>query len=119
MMRNVGASDWNRIVLGDPPNKPFNGRAKAPQPTPAASAHVGKAEINEIVNVASFDGERAVHVGFSESKIGIQDQMRNDTRVYDPDRYGWRAGPNMVCAAIGRDHSQCAFADNLAEQPPQ
>ena len=119
MMRDVGARDRNRIVLSNASNKALDRRANAPQPMSTAPAEVGKAKIKEIVDVAVFDDERAIHIGFAEGEIGIQEQLRNDARIHDTDGYRWRAVADVMGAAVGRDNSQCAFADDLPEQTPQ
>jgi hypothetical protein len=98
--------------------KPFIRANALPRMSPAP-AEIGEAEIEEIVNVAIICGERAIHVGFPEGRVGIQGQPRNDGSIGNADSHGVDTAADMMGASVRRNNRHCTSADNLPEQAPQ
>lgn len=116
MMRDVGARDWNRIVLRNASTEALHHRAKSSHPVPAAPAEISEAKIEEIINVAPFDNERTIHVRLAEGQVGIYQELGNDVGVCDADGNRWSGMTDVLDMAIRADEYQCALADDLSEE---
>src|SRR5450759_2835481 len=82
-MCDVGARNWNWIVLSYMSAEALHHRAKSSHPGPATPAEISEAEIEEIIDVAPFDNERAIHVRLAEGQVGICQELGNNGGVRD------------------------------------
>src|SRR5262249_62388693 len=78
------------------------------------------AQIEEIVERAVLDRERAVHIGFAEMKARIEEELAAERAVMQPNRDRWpgRTGKDVALPVCVKD-AQRADSDEMLKKVPE
>ena len=117
-MRCVGLGAVDRIVLMDPAQETVQRIDRAAHGMGADPLDVGREDVEKIVERALLEGQRAVHVGFADVKVGIDDEaMMQSLVVQSDDDASPPAIPDTMTPAGGVDDRQIAFPDDPLREP--
>jgi hypothetical protein len=119
MVGDVPTRPPSQIELRDPPPREPHRRDRRRPPSPSGSVLVPRHEIDEVGDRAALDRERAVHIGFAELEIGIEQHgpLGRPGGESDGDRYP-AAIAKFKCDATRARDPQIAATD-MCERGPQ
>ena len=112
-MRHVLLRPSNRIIHHEAPPQPAQTLLRPAQPVPAALSDIGKAECQEIVDIALGYGQRAIHICLAQGEIRVERKPTQGFPVLDSDSNLWIASAKIQSTAIGQPQSQGSIADDL------
>lgn len=122
MVRDICAGDRDLVVLSEAADQALDRRANPSNAVSTAPAEIGETKLEEIVDVAALNSQRAIHVGFAECEVRIRHNARNDGRIDDADCQRRRALSDEIAASVRPDDGQlrmiCLSKPRSKNMPP-